>query len=206
MRKDHAGWTSSDEFSRLANLAQEILWQYLFAHVDEQLSRTALVTFQVQTAIEKTSNYYPKPNDYRDKLDAWFEIDGKLIDVNFPARNELAMARNSPVRGPSLDSEVIIGEILSDRINIFPSEITDRLHLRYYKTLTEAKRAFTLNIVTQEEEYDSGNSVDLDWDEQILQDFVDVLLYLKGIVLRDSQMIQWVQAKYPTERQITQTV
>ena len=195
-RKDlQGGYASNDEFNRQLNYAQELLFDYYYDNMNESAARESLIDFQVLSDIvPTTSGIYTRPADYKEKLDASLRVEEEYPPVHFPARDELAMTLSSPVRGPNIDKRVIVGEILSSTINIYP-QTGNTLRFRYYKLLTQALRAVTLNVTTQEYEYDPANTIDLEWNEGNLQNFVDVMLLLKGIIIRDSALIQWVQAK-----------
>ncbi|MCB0707743.1 MAG: hypothetical protein KDC34_20650 [Saprospiraceae bacterium] len=205
MRKDLAGgYASNDEFNRQINLSQNILYNYCYDHINESWARESLIGFHVSTTLSaSTSGVYTKPGDYRDKQDLALIVDGAQIPVHIPRRDELAMTLSSPVRGPSLAREVVVGEIADTAINIWP-QTSNQLFLRYYKNPPDAVRAVTIDSDTQYEVYNAAGTTNLDWDQGNFKDFVDLMMLMKGVILRDSSLVAWVQQKGVITQQLTQ--
>ena len=203
-RKDHAGgFMSSDEFNRLVNVAQEMLFDYFFEREDEQMVRDALSPFYRTKRLPSTDGHsFTLPSDYNKKLDIWVGnlsscADNTLyIPVEIPARNELSRTLSSPVRGPSLAREVVVGRLKESVLDIWPNIVSPyTLNIAYYIGLPQALRAYTVNPTTDEEELDAANTVNLAWRDDQIVDFIDVLLLFKGMTLRSSSFLEWVQAK-----------
>jgi hypothetical protein len=195
IRKDHAGgYTSGPEFNRLLKLAQETLYRFYYDNKDEAQARQSLVAFQTSITIPSTSSGYAKPGNYKDKLDARLLVGSVVIPVHFPARDELAMSLSSAIRGPSIERKVIVGESRPGYFYVWP-ETSYKLLLRYYKEPPVPERVTEIDEVTTAEVYDEAGSTQLDWDYNNLQDFIDLLLFYKGVSIRDSSLLQWVQAK-----------
>lgn len=202
IRKDHAGgYTSSSEYNRLLALAQETLYRYYYDHKDETDARQSLIAFQTSQVIAPTGSFYSKPNDYKDKLDARLLVGSKSIPVHFPARDELAMTLSSVIRGPDIVRGVVVGEVVSSGFNVWPENNGYNLSLRYYTEPPTAERVTSIDVGTSTEVYDESASTQLSWNANNLQDFVDLLLLFKGVVLRDSSLVQWVQAKNAIKEQ-----
>lgn len=209
-RKDHAGgFMSSDEFNRLMNLAQNILFDFFFSKRDEQEARNALSPFYREVRLLASDDRnFTLPTDYNEKLDLWVatrencDFDA-YIPIEIPARNELSRTLSSPVRGPDLNKEVVVGRLNETQLRLWPDIIDPyTVHLSYYIIPPEAERAYTVNPTTDEEELDAANTVNLIWSSDQLPEFVDLMLLFKGLSLRASSLIQWVQAKnvlIPTE-------
>ena len=203
-RKDNIGnYLQNDEFNRQVNLCQDIIYDYHIDKRNERVAREALVNFENDPLITKVGDSYPLPVDYRDKIEAGLVVEGEdyPIPVHFAARDELAMSLSSPVRGPSLERKVVLGRIRSTDIQIWP-KVDNKLYFRYYSNPPTASRKVTVDVDEIEEVYDSGSTVDLEWPEDLLSDFVDLMLLFKGVVIRDSSLIQWVQARNVIEREI----
>lgn len=192
-RKDNiGGYLGNDEFNRQVALAQTILFDYYYARKNETEARETLAPFQQSSLIKKASGAYALPDDYRNKLDAGLAIGNIYKPVHFPARDELMMSLSSPVRGPSLERNVIVGELRDTDIQVWPD--TDyKLFLRYYQNPPVATRAVTVDVSEIEEVYDDGSTINLIWPAEKIQDFIDMLLLFKGLAIRDSSLIEWVQ-------------
>lgn len=203
-RKDNiGGYLQTAEYNRQVNLSQQILFDYYIEKKNERSARSALVNFEVDTLITRSGDTYPLPDDYKEKIESALVVNGAYYPVHFPARDERLMSLSSPVRGPSLERKVIVGKIRSADIQIWP-KTDNKLFLQYYKEPPAASRAVTVDVGTVEEVYVPGSSVDLEWPEDLLQDFVDLMLLFKGLAFRDSSLIQWVQARNVIEKEITQ--
>ena len=50
--------------------------------------------------------------------------------------------------------------------------------------------------VNQEEDYDPATSIDLQWGEQDQTNLVDLMLFFKGIQVREGELLQWVVQKH----------
>jgi len=46
-----------------------------------------------------------------------------------------------------------------------------------------------------EEVYNDATSTQLEWNSEELSTFVDMVLFYKGIILRESELISWIHAK-----------
>lgn len=195
IRKDHAGgYTSGPEFNRLLKLAQETLYRFYYDNKDESQARQSLIAFQEFTTLAPVGSAYTKPSGYKDKLDAKLLVGGKSIPIHFPARDELAMTLSSAVRGPDIEKNVVVGESVAGKFYVWPESIY-KMFLRYYRNPAVPDRVTEIDEITTAEVYDEGASTQLEWSYSNLQDFVDLLLFYKGLVIRDSALIQWVQTK-----------
>ena len=57
--------------------------------------------------------------------------------------------------------------------------------------------------MNEEENYDAGATVDLEWDAHELPNFVDLMLWHKGLQTRETALMQWVGQKSLIVNQIT---
>lgn len=196
IQKDsQGGYTSNSEYNRLLALAQETLFEFFYDNRDEADARRALNEFHKVRMVYGSGGYYNKPADYKEKEGARLVIsESSSIPVHFPARDEMDMTLSSAVRGPSIDRKVVIGEVLPTQFKIWPAS-SYFLELRYYTTFPVADRVMTIDVPTQSEVYDADASTQLSWAPFTLRHFTDLLLLFKGVILRDSPLIQWVGMK-----------
>lgn len=89
-------------------------------------------------------------------------ISGRGFDII--ESDELADRLGSEVVAPSLDDPVLLWET-NTTAAIYPTSITN-VTVRYYEFPEDAVIATTTNSTTLREEYDSGNSTELDWNDE----------------------------------------
>ncbi len=201
-RKDNiGGYLQTAEFNRQVNLCQDILFDYYIDNEKEREARGALINFESASSITRSGDTYPLPDDYKEKIEAALEVGGSYYPVHFPARDELLMSLSSAIRGPSIERKSIVGKIRASDIQIWPQS-TNKLFLQYYRTPVTASRAVTVDVGNVEEVYVPGSTVNLEWPADLLQDFVDLMLLFKGVVIRDSSLIQWVKARKVIEKEL----
>ena len=198
-RKDHAGYTSTDEFNRATNVIQGILMDY-YLEVNDARAREALRPFITETKIQAAStNYYNLPDDYRQKLDVGFETvynNGcdptfEIITANFLDFDEELEHKASVIRSRKKAYTFIGNQIKT----VFPADISGRVYLKYYRNPTDAERGYSINSSTDEEEYNSASTTDLEWNQAEKSNFVDLHLLFKGISVRNTGLVQWVMTK-----------
>jgi hypothetical protein len=203
LRKDHAGWISSDEFNQVVALAQEAMFGFYLDSENERDANDALNPFEKTAPLTKIApGQFSMPTDYKARIEAVTNstasdcsTEVNYTPVRFITRQSEYLTLSSPIRGPKIDSPKCV--IRGDVLTVYPGKVPN-VTLRYYRQPIEAIRAYTLNTISQEEEYDEANSVNLEWSAGRLDNFVDYLLYYKGLSLRETELIQWVQAKQVT--------
>lgn len=204
-RKDHAGYTSKEEFNRLVNnQAQQDLFEYYISVAGiNSRARMALQPFIVEATLTQTlPQYYNLPSDFRYPLNAGavvLESGCDPIIENYPSdhwsSDEDLLSLRSPIRKPSIAKRKFAHEFLTGKLKSWPKEFTGRYYLKYYKTPPTATLGYTLNTSTQEEEHNAGTTVDLAWPTSETQNFIDLLLLYKGVILTKGDLVNWVQAK-----------
>lgn len=206
-RKDHAGYTSTDEFNRALSWAQEMVFGYYAEETsNDQGISEALDVFISEASLSPASGqYYNLPADYKRRINAGVKIvensscgNGPTTSwkwANFWKSNEDLLTLDSPIRRPSVAKRIFAYEIIGSQIKWWPSDYTGNIYLKYYRQPVEAFRAFTLNTATQEEEYDSQNSVNLEWAPDEIPNFVDLILLNKGLAIRENVIVNWVLQK-----------
>lgn len=205
-RKDHAGYTSTDEFNRMLNLAQQQLTQYYLdqAESDADVERNLNHLVKSVELSPSATQVYDQPADYRKRKSIRVKVvetggaTGPVVSEHpctYMRDSEVGMTLTSPTRRPSLAKRIFRFEDLTGQFKLWPSVFAGKIILKYYANPVAASRGYVLNTGTQEEEYDVGTTTDLAWPESEVTNFVDLLLLYKGIALRESELVQWVQAK-----------
>lgn len=197
-RKDHAGYTATDEFNRTVNLIQQSLFDFYIEKNDAR-AKEPLRPFIFETFISKTSvSYYDLPSDYRQKLELGFDYltsdcgtySHNVKSADYLDYNEVLLNNESDIRlnEPSYS-------FVGTQVKTTPTSFLGQIYLKYYRNPVDAVRAFTLNVSTQEEEYNAGSSTHLEWEVMEIPNFVDLMLMYKGIAVRSTELTQWVMAK-----------
>jgi hypothetical protein len=201
-RKDHAGWISGEEFNRRLDMCQRILFEYYIQHLDENDSQGALQAFFKERALVRSSGLYLLPDDMEQILNVYTEDpacgDKTLILAPIQDRAEIMMHLTSPIRGFSLNKRHG-SERLNDKLRIYPTTFAGRVNLKYYARPPAAFRAFTFNTTNNSEVYDAANSVNLQWGYTEKQNFVDLILLFDGVMMRDSELLQWASIRKQSE-------
>lgn len=202
-RKDHAGYTSTDEFNRQVNVVQNLLFDFYIEKNDAR-AMEPLRPFVTESYIPSATEYYPLPSDYRQQLEVGFEfVTGgdcdtpptKIIkSADLLSHDEVLLTSESPIRSQERQYSFIGGDI-----KISPADFIGNVYLKYYRYPVDATRGFILDVATQEEVYDIESSVNLEWDSLEMPNLVDLMLIYKGISVRNTEIIQWAMGKQSME-------
>ena len=207
-RKNNAGYTSSEEFNRHLNQSQDILMRYYYKLFEEgQIIVDSLMPFLKQSnLIIGTNAQVAFPDDYRYRLEVgYLEINNPDCGQTQPtitptpchylAANEVMETLSSPIRKPDKNKGIYKHTFVNNVIQLYPLDLSGYIHFKYIRKPVQAKYATTIDTVNRIEVYDPINSIDLEWLEQDRDNIVDILLFMKGISLRESALINWVQQK-----------
>lgn len=212
-RKDKAGYMSDDEFNRDLSEVQTLLMDYHYQLFEKgQKGLDALSPFIKETYININSQFCDFPTDYRHKLEAGYVytkniccVDGCIVakkpevdikDMQHLKEGEVLKTLSSAIRKPKINIATGEGKFaytfVNNKIKVFPKELQGYLYLKYVSDPPLAFYATITNVTTQEQDYDAANSINLAWNEQEQPDLVKLMLYFKGIEVRESALIQWV--------------
>lgn len=219
-RKDKAGYTSSVEFNRDLAEAQSILMDYYYSMFEvNQKTLDCLSPFIKEVRLPISNQFVDFPDDYRYKLELAyaFAVNTKTEDCAiipnpeitlFPMQHlktgEVHRTLSSAIRRPFVDFVKGKGKFaytyVNNKIKVFPKEIQGFVELRYITDPTEALYNTVVNTTTGEEDFVATTalanpSIDLVWNEQEQPNLVDILLFFKGIQIRESDLVSWVIQK-----------
>jgi hypothetical protein len=207
-RKSHISWTGNDEYNRKLVLAQDMLFDYYRETKDEKQKQRALASFRSERRlIRENKSVYSLPSDFEDDIEIWaapygnkdcVEEDVIYKPVHVLRRGEIGHTITSPIRKPQLEAPKA-DYISKTEIRIYPLSYRGWIKLVYYRTPTLPSRAVTSDTVNQQELYDAGNTINLEWDTSNKQDFIDLLLLFYGVEQRDSALVSWVAQKQQIE-------
>lgn len=203
-RKDHAGYLSTDEFNRVLNLAEQLLFDYyIWVYDTTARIESALDPFRVSEQVPYLSAGYVLPSNFRQRLEfgaIWLEssCDG-LVQTIHPAPPmdgaEKLLTVSSEVRRPSLAKRVFRHQIIAGRLMIYPSTFTGSVHLEYLRNPTYGVRGYTLDTGSQEEVYNPSTSTNLEWPQSEIGNILDIMLFIKGMQTQSGAIIEWIKAK-----------
>ena len=214
-RKNNAGYTSSEEFNRHLSKVQDILMRYYYKLFEEkQIVVDALMPFLVESRLIIGANgIVAMPEDYRHRLEVgYLDIQNPDCDNDEPtikpkpchylAANEVIETLSSPIRKPSKKKGIYKHTFVNNYMQLYPEDLTGYCHFKYIRDPKEALYNTTIDTVNRIEVYDPTTSIDLEWNDQDKDNIVDLLLMFRGIAIRESALIQWVQQKGIIEQQI----
>ena len=204
-RKDHAGYTSKEEFNRLVANAQSDLFEYYIGicQIDAR-AKMALQWLIVEATLTKAlPQYYNLPSTFRYPLNVGAVViesaDCTPSIDNYPSdewsSDEDLLTLRSPIRKPSIAKRRFAHEFIGGQIKMWPKDFTGRVYFKYYKEPPTAILGFTLNTTTQEEEHSAGTTTDLAWPASEKENFIELLLLYKGVILKKGDLVNWVQSK-----------
>ncbi len=209
-KKDKSGYLSSDEFNRNLNETQQILLDYYYDRFgDDQYDQDSINPFLKEVEIPVINGFVDFPEDYRHRVEVgniYVEnVYSSNCDINNPkveeyplrylAPDEERLTKSSPIRRPSVDKKLIYHTFVNNKIKILPKTVQGVVAFKYISQPPEAIYATSLNTVTDKEDYDDANSVNLIWNEQDKHNIVDIMLMFLGIQIRETALINWVMAR-----------
>lgn len=204
MLKGKGGYTTGDQFNRASRDAENYLLEFLVQKEREtRRNMDALAPFVAETHQTITLGYAALPDDYVHKRDWYLRVQdtncvgNNLVYNNYELRElksgEYSNLINSPIRRPTITKPR--AELIGSSIKVYPSTTTGDIYLKYIRTPVYAEWAYELDEENDQENYDVYNSVDYEWMESEANALIDILLFLKGVQIRDSEIVQWLAAK-----------
>lgn len=210
-RKDKAGYMSADEFNRDLSEAQTLLMDYYYQLFEKsQKGLDCLAPFMKEVFVPIVGQFADFPADYRHKLELGYAYTANVHldnctpgtptvdvkDMQHLKAGEVLKTTSSPIRKPKINvndgSGKLAYEFVNNKIKVYPKELNGYLQLKYLTDPPTAFYATVVNTTTQEEDYNPTASINLVWNEQEQPDLVKLMLYFKGIEVRESALIQWV--------------
>lgn len=123
-----------------------------------------------------------------------YKLPSDSCDVGYEARTveliseaEYTIRKTSKLKNISFTYPVY--RFVGDEIFIHPKEITT-VDFSYLKTPKEAKVILTTNSTTGELEYDTLNSVELEWNDLAKIDIISIILASAGLNIRSQEVLQ----------------
>ena len=213
-RKDKAGYSSDAEFNRNLEEAKSLLLAYYHNKFEEeQGTLDAAAPFIKEILIPINNQFCEFPPDYRYKLEAGYVFstnqkdldcevgnpDYDIMDGNHLNANEVKKTLNSAIRNPTMDNGLFAYTFVNNKIKVFPRQLQGYISFKYLIDPPLAKYAVTINTTEDTQDFDALNSIDLIWNPQQQPDLVNLLLFFKGLEIRESLLINWVKLQNSTQ-------
>lgn len=204
-QKNRAGYFSVDEYNRHLQDALNLLFEYYA----EDFEKTSKIVDNLQPFIKKAdqaiTNYYCDfPSDYRHFLSLAYRnvtnaadcgenptVD--VISMDYRATDEWDDANDSPIRKPNILKRKVAYRFINGQIET--SQERGTVQITYLSKPTGATMGYTVNSTTLEEVYNPSTSVQIPFLEQDETNLTDIILFLLGIQIRETALIQWVSTK-----------
>lgn len=201
----HTGYLDADEFNRNINAAQEVLFQFYYRKFEEdRIVAQSLVPFLKEEIMTLEDSRIIFPYEFRYEVDFSYltytnpecgsTSEPRHIPFNSIGIGNESEARSSHLRRPSLDT----GYLAYTRGDGFLKTIgvtSGSIFLKYFINPPEASRGSTIDVVNQLDAYDPLSTIDLLWNDQDIENFVDLMLVYKGIETRNTELLSWVKEK-----------
>lgn len=195
--KGTGGYSSSDEFNRSIADAQNILLDY-YVRLYEV---SGVITDSIRVFIKRDNlsltNFKAQlPGDYRRWVDCVFQ---KVTNTDGDPLVEEKTMYYAHGAGFNLTETSAIRKTSEKRVNytiegsyLRTGKKDGRVGLTYIRYPKAAVRGYTTNEETFNEDYDSATSVDLEWPASEANMIIAIVLYFKGIEIRDMKLQQFV--------------
>lgn len=204
-RKDKAGYMSDTEFTRDVNQASNILLEYYHLQYEKgQNTLDALQPFITEKRLPIVNGYVDFPSDYRHRLELGYiyVTNTNKCEDNPPTQdpypmdylnsNEEMHNERSPIRKSSIEKKRFYHLFVNNKIKVLPSSLTGFVNLKYIRRPIDALYSVKFDTINRQQNFDAATSVDLEWSEQESHNIVDLLLFFKGLEVRETALINWV--------------
>lgn len=195
-----SGYTDNDQFNRMVNLAQVMMLEFYHNQyrVTNNIADAVRPFYVPDEKISITQGTGTLPGNYAHGL-AVTTLQAIGCDGGTPRvgatellPHEKWAVIHDPLVGASLNNPYY--ELSSEGIRVWPIAIT-KVELAYLRQPTDAERAITTGA-NDTETLDEANTTDLEWPATETGDFVSILLAMKGIQVRDSEIATFVANRF----------
>lgn len=201
-RQYRSGFISNSEFNDGVSMAQKVVMGYYYSLYEESnVVSDVLSDFVKAEPITLLNGSGDIPSDFAFKIGGYVSsfvnkeptIEQITEPITYVNSEHWGATLNSPIRKPRVDVENSYAMTRqNNKLLVRPMEVNEVTFIYIRKPL-EAVRATNLDSTTDEENFDAINSVNLEWHEQCLQIFVDLLLYYKGLQIAASDIIDYAK-------------
>lgn len=205
-----SGYTSNDEFNRDVNQAQSVIMNY-YHQLYEQTKHIsdAVLPFKKEAAIAATNGRGDLPSDCRHVLTVHtvYTKSGcgtevaiqKVVPMTRIKSGQGGIIRSGGIYEADLSLGIAWHDLLPGTLILYPESVKSAT-VTYLKNPVDGQRAVTPSGDT--DVYDAANTTDLEWPDQEVGNFVNLLLYYKGISVKETALISFAQGQANTLQNI----
>lgn len=216
LSKDKGGYTSNDEFNRYSQQAEQSLWQY-YSQIFEasKMVPDGMQPFTKELGVVlSAAGRASLPADYGHWLQLWWNevLNGDCGEeptttkhlLEYLEKNESGLTLKSTIRRPSRATDILNWEFVNAQIQVYPTTLQPSITLEYLRFPVYSVRAVTIDATNDQENYDAGATINYEWRDQDQNNLVDLILLQYGIVIRESDVIQFASNHKNMTHNITQ--
>ena len=191
--KNQSGHMGNDAFNRGLELTQHHVLDFLTPNSENQRVHEALKPF-IKSVSGVGNIAIPADLHYKLSVKAHYFANGFTEHNSYMmATDEDNLTMSSPTRGPNKDKGIFLYRMDSNGITNYPLDVP--FTVGYIRKPAVAFRAVTADTVNDVENYNSGGSTHLEWPDSEIGKFIDVLLYVFGVQVQKSEIVQYIDAK-----------
>jgi hypothetical protein len=205
--KNQAGYQDPDQFNRDLDRAQTLLQNFYLSKYDrEGRVHDALRPFTARENKQITLGFSIWPSDMVKEIEVYRRTASNLgecgdeptvtdILARYIKGHERGAIMQSTVRRPALSQGHCFYMMDSGIMEHLPYTDSGFCFIRYIRRPNTATWAADLDDETLVYTYNEDDSVNLEWGAEEEDNFVDILLLLLGIQIRETELIQFVSGK-----------
>lgn len=193
-----SGYTTAAEFNDKVDLAQSILMGYYINKYPKSVSgQIAIQPFVEENPYIGTIDGVVNdlPDDYI------YDISASLYkwDNNCDTPNRILKKIVYNTTPENIDTYLIDAikkkgswYVLGSGVTFYNTDGLEVL-FKYIRKYNTATYAVTIDGVSKQQNPDPNNSINLEWADALFDTFVNILLYFKGVELRDEGLLSYIQ-------------
>lgn len=196
--KGQGGYSSNDEFNQHLYQSQVLIFNYYIDRLDNANVSHALSPFIRETTLDLNgAKVGALPVGTVRVIEGGFSVIKNGSQTVYPAHpikqyEERETLVNS-IRKPSLATRTFYYRLTSETDVKFFSDVSGRGYVKYLVAPSVPLRAVTIDTDNQVENYNAGGTTNLQWREAEFDIFVEVLLFLKGVQIKDEGLQAFIQ-------------
>lgn len=204
--KGKGGYSDTDEFNKTSRRAELMLWKYYCSmyEMHHQVAAAMHPFLAEQLQQIGAGGRFDVPADCEYLLEVKYativngtggcgsEPSATYTGVRYLKKDEEQWTVSNAVRRPSLTrGRMYYAYAPGGKMQFYPDTATGSVALQYFRYPVFASREFSINVTTDEQEYDSVNSINYEWPESEENNLIDLMLMFTGIIIRDTGLITW---------------
>jgi hypothetical protein len=119
------------------------------------------------------------------------------IPVDYLDVNEVNYTLIDPIRKPNINRKIVRYSTWNNKLQFYPRSITSA-NIVYLRIPTTPEYVSVI-VPTPNGDFQQFApppvSTDLEWNEQETQNFIDLMLFFQGIVIRENSLIEYARLK-----------